>query len=135
MDEPLWVDEATVLEFHYDQLAEFGGLDGIRDAGLLTSALNRPRFVWAYTSPKPDLARLAASYAYGIAKNHPFFDGNKRTALILCHTFLRLNGHALVASQTEQVHVILKLAAGDMDESSLEAWLRLRIEKRDAAAT
>jgi death on curing protein len=124
MNEPQWVDEADVLDFHAEQLAEFGGLAGVRDAGLLTSALNRPRFVWAFTNPKPDLARLAASYAHGIAKNHPFFDGNKRAALILCHTFLLLNGATLIAPQLEQVQVILDLASGALDEEQLADWLR-----------
>lgn len=124
MDEPRWVEEADVLAFHTEQLAEFGGLAGVRDAGLLSSALNRPRFVWAFTSPKPDLARLAASYAHGIAKNHPFLDGNKRTALVLCHTFLLLNGVTLAAPQMEQVRVILDLASGALDENGLTTWLR-----------
>lgn len=124
MDEPQWVDEADVLDFHAEQLAEFGGMAGVRDAGLLSSALNRPRFVWAFTSPKPDLARLAASYALGIAKNHPFFDGNKRTALVLCHTFLILNGMTLVAPQPGQVRIIVELASGTLDEEGLAEWLR-----------
>jgi death-on-curing protein len=124
MDEPRWVDEADVLDFHAEQLAEFGGLAGVRDPGLLSSALNRPRFVWAFTTPKPDIAKLAASYAYGVAKNHPFFDGNKRTALIACHTFLLLNGLTLVAPQPERVRVILELASGELDEDGLAEWLR-----------
>jgi death-on-curing protein len=128
MDEPRWVPEAEVLVFHAEQLAEFGGLAGVRDVSLLSSALNRPQFTWSFTTPKPDLARLAASYAFGIAKNYPFFDGNKRTALVLCHTFLRLNSAKLVAPQLEQAQIILDLAAGTLDEDGLAGWLRSRIE-------
>jgi death-on-curing protein len=124
MTEPEWIEEPVVLALHLDQLNEFGGLAGIRDEGLLLSALARPKNVWAFSSPKPDLIRLAASYAFGIAKNHPFFDGNKRTSLIVCHTFLRVNGCRLVAAQAEQVSAILRLAAGEWEEPDLEAWLR-----------
>ena len=124
MSEPQWIEEPVVLALHLDQLKEFGGLAGIRDQGLLASALARPRNVWAFSSPKPDTVRLAASLAFGIAKNHPFFDGNKRTSLIACHTFLRANGFRLEASQSDQVEAILKLAAGEWDEAKLESWLR-----------
>jgi death on curing protein len=124
MVEPEWIDEVAVLALHRDQLSEFGGLAGVRDHGLLLSALARAQNVWAYTTPKPDAIRLAAAYAYGIAKNHPFIDGNKRTALIVCHLFLRRNGFALIAPQAEQVRMILDLASSSIGEDELEAWIR-----------
>src|SRR5687768_11696441 len=124
MTEPVWVDEVIVLRLHAEQLVAFGGVAGIRDYGLLSSALARPINVWAFTDPKPDVIRLAASYTFGLAKNHPFVDGNKRTALIVCHTFMRLNGFELVATQPEQVIAILDLAAGAIGENELEAWIR-----------
>ena len=125
MTEPRWIEEPVVLALHRDQLKAFGGLAGVRDYGLLLSALARAQNVWAYSSPKPDIVRLAASYAFGLAKNHPFLDGNKRTALIVCHTFLRDNGFELVATQPEQVRIILELAAGVIGEAEFEAWLRI----------
>jgi death-on-curing protein len=125
--EPVWLEEAAILELHGEQLVAFGGLAGIRDTGLLASALGRPRNLWAYTTPKPDVLRLAASYAFGLAKNHPFFDGNKRVSLIACHTFLRANGLRLEAPPAEQVQAILDLAAGSLDEAQLADWLRPRV--------
>lgn len=124
MVEPEWIDEVTVLALHREQLNEFGGLAGVRDHGLLLSALARAQHIWSYTTPKPDAIRLAAAYAHGIAKNHPFLDGNKRTALIVCHLFLRRNGFAIDAPQVEQVRVILDLAASAIDEDQLEFWIR-----------
>lgn len=124
MIEPEWIDEVTVLALHREQLNEFGGLAGVRDHGLLLSALARAQNVWACATPRPDAVRLAAAYASGIAKNHPFFDGNKRTALIVCHLFLRRNGFAIDAPQQDQVRAILELAAGIHGEEGLEAWLR-----------
>jgi death-on-curing protein len=129
MTEPEWLDEAIVLRLHAEQLSEFGGLAGIRDFGLLSSALARPKHVWHLSEPKPDIIRLAASYAFGIAKNHPFADGNKRSSLIACHLFLRQNGFQLVAPQSEQIQVILDLAAGSIGDEQLEAWLRGRVEQ------
>lgn len=125
--EPSWIEEPTVIALHGDQLKEFGGLAGIRDRGLLLSAVARPLNVWAYTTPKPDVIRLAASYAYGIAKNHPFFDGNKRTSLIACLTFLKLNGWQLTANQSDRVRIILALASGSIGEEELEVWLRTHV--------
>jgi death-on-curing protein len=133
MTEPEWLDEAIVLRLHAEQLSEFGGLAGIRDFGLLSSALARPKNVWHFSQPKPDIVRLAASYAFGIAKNHPFADGNKRSSLIACHLFLRQNGFDLVAPQADQIKIILDLAAGSVTEEQLEAWLREHVEQRDAA--
>jgi death on curing protein len=127
MNEPVWLDETVVRILHLDQLQEFGGLTGIRDEGLLLSALARAQNRWAYSSPKPDHVALAASYAFGIAKNHPFFDGNKRISLVACHAFLQQNGLALVAPQPEQVQIILSLASGTIGEDELEAWIRPRV--------
>lgn len=127
MTEPIWLELAAVRLIHHDQLDAFGGLDGVRDLGMLESALARPRHVWAYSSEAPDLARLAAAYAFGLTRNHPFVDGNKRTALVACHTFLRGNGWRLLALQSEQVQIFLRLASGDIDEDELSAWIRERI--------
>lgn len=127
MVEPQWLEEQAIRIIHSDQLAAHGGLDGVRDLGMLSSAIARARHVWAYSRPEPDVARLAAAYAFGISKNHPFIDGNKRTALVACHTFLRANCWQLVASQTEQVRIVLQLAAGVIDEEALAAWLRERL--------
>jgi death-on-curing protein len=124
MNEPDWIEEPVVLALHLDQLKAFGGLAGVRDRGLLLSALGRAQNAWAYSSPKPDIVRLAASYTYGLVKNHPFLDGNKRTSLIVCHTFLRMNGWELRATQAEKAQIILDVAAGASGESELEAWLR-----------
>jgi death-on-curing protein len=133
MDEPQWVEGAIVLQLHQEQLAEFGGMSGIRDADLLDSALCRARNVWAYSSPKPDVVRMAASYAFGLAKNHPFMDGNKRTALVVCLTFLRLNGFELTASQQERIQAVLSLASGAVNEAQFEAWLRSNVAPAPSA--
>ena len=96
--EPPWVRLDAVLAIHRRQLSEHGGLDGIRDQGMLESALGRPTNKYSYESPKPSLAQLAAAYAFGIARNHPFIDGNKRTAFVVCELFLRLNKQGIEAS-------------------------------------
>ena len=127
MNEPNWLDEKILKILHLEQLQQFGGLSGIRDEGLLLSGLARAQNRWAYSAPKPDVIALAASYAFGIAKNHPFFDGNKRMSLIACQMFLQQNGLTLVASQPAQVQIILSLAAGEIGETELEAWLRPRV--------
>jgi death-on-curing protein len=129
MTESEWVDEVVVLQLHAEQLREFGGLAGIRDFGLLSSALARPKHVWAFTNPKPDIIRMAASYTFGVAKNHPFVDGNKRASLIVCHMFLRQNGFTLAANQAEQIRAILDLAAGIIDEQELEAWIQAHAQR------
>ena len=108
MDDPIWIDERFALAVHSRQLAEHGGLDGVRDAGLLNSALARPRHLFAYTDPTPDVAALAAAYAFGIAKNHPFADGNKRTAAVVCEAFIEFNGHMLDAADVEIYPVFLR---------------------------
>lgn len=127
MNEPVWLDAKIVRILHLEQLQQFGGLAGVRDEGLLLSALARAQNRWAYSSPKPNFIALAASYAFGIARNHPFFDGNKRTSLIACQMFLEQNGLTLAAPQSEQVEIILKLASGMVGEEDLETWLGPRV--------
>jgi death-on-curing protein len=124
MGEPVWVRDDVVLAIHRRQLAEHGGGEGIRDPGLLDSALSRPKNLLAYSTEEPDLALLAASYAWGLARNHPFVDGNKRTAYVVCRTFLRLNGRDLDASQEEKYLSFLRLAEGRLTEQALAAWIR-----------
>ncbi|HEX7775557.1 MAG TPA: type II toxin-antitoxin system death-on-curing family toxin [Parvibaculum sp.] len=120
--EPVWVLKQAVLAFHIRQLAEHGGGEGVRDEGLLDSALARPENKFAYE--EPDLFMLAAAYAYGIATNHPFVDGNKRTAYVTALTFLRLNGFRVDASQTEKYETFIRLASGEIGEDDLAAWFR-----------
>ena len=118
-----WVSESVVLALHDEQLAEHGGAPGIRDNSLLLSALARPRNIAAYASP--DLADLAAAYAVGIARNHAFIDGNKRTAIVVAAgVFLPLNGYELTATNEEIVRVMLAVADGSLLEDQLAAWFR-----------
>jgi len=123
MSEPKWILDDVVVAIHRRQLAEHGGGDGIRDQGLLASALEKPKNLYQYSEPKPDLAAMAASYAYGLCKNHPFVDGNKRTAFVICHMFLKLNGKAISAPQAEKYQIFMDLAAGDMSEEALTNWI------------
>jgi death-on-curing protein len=121
MSEPEWLDLRIVLDFHAEQLALFGGADGIRDLGLLESALGRPQNKFAYG--ETDLAALAAAYGFGIARNHPFVDGNKRTALASMIVFLNLNELALAAPQEAATAIVLSLAAGEITEDILARWI------------
>jgi len=123
----VWLLEEAVIAIHYRQISEHGGGEGLRDAGLLSSALARPKNLLAYAKTRPDLAALAASYAYGIARDHPFVDGNKRTALVAARTFLLLNGVNLEASQDEKYLTFLGLAQGSITEEQLANWIRKRI--------
>lgn len=122
-----WLRTDAVLAMHRRQIAEHGGGDGVRDMGLLESALSRPKNIEAY-EPEADIARLAAAYAFGIAKNHPFVDGNKRTALVACRTFLILNGYQLNAEPADKYLTFLSLAEGTLSEDELAAWLRHRVK-------
>ena len=115
MSTPIWVEKGVTLAIHKRQLAEHGGSNGIRDEGLLESALTRPVNLHAYGNPPPTLAELAASYAFGIARNHPFVDGNKRVAYVVCHLFLRLNGKRLVAINAEKYRMFFSLAQGNTE--------------------
>ena len=119
---PVWIEKRVVLAYHDMQLAEHGGATGVRDEGLLESALARPQNIAAYTDDVPTLYRLAAAYAFGIARNHPFVDGNKRTALVVAIAFLERNGVAFAASQQEAYLTFYDLAAGKLTEEELTAW-------------
>ncbi len=118
-----WVRLETALALHKRQIAEHGGSDGVRDEGLLSSALARPQNLLAYTDDA-DIAALAAAYAFGIAKNHPFIDGNKRTALVVMRTFLSVNGYDLRATQEDKYITFLSLADGSLGEDELVHWVR-----------
>ena len=123
MKEPDWILQDTVVAVHQMLLAEHGGLPGIRDETLLNSALARPQQRFAYTS-NVSIFELAASYSYGLAKNHPFVDGNKRVALTIAAVFLELNNYTLDASEAETVIIFEKLAAGNLDENGLTTWFQ-----------
>jgi death on curing protein len=121
MDEPIWIDKPEVLVAHSRQLAEHGGSDGLRDETLLESALSKPRNVFAYAS-SVTLPQLAASYAFGLARNHACIDGNKRTALVVSEGFLRLNGLKIVSTPEEKYFTFLHLADGSLSEDELAIW-------------
>ena len=123
MDDPIWINEELATAIHSRQLAEHGGADGVRDQGLLESALARPRQLFAYSDPTPDIPALGAAYAFAIAKNHAFLDGNKRTAYVVCRTFLILNGWDMTATRENRYAAFLALASGDWDEATFTAWL------------
>jgi death-on-curing protein len=129
MREPLWVKKETVFLLHESQLAEHGGGSGVRDEGLLDSALGKPQNLFAYGGGAVDLAALAASYAYGIARNYPFVDGNKRTALVVSFLFLRKNGYRVASPELENYKTFLALAAGEVSEEDLAAWFRGNIKE------
>jgi death-on-curing protein len=123
MREPVWIREIEVLAFHAQQIALFGGLDGVRDRGLLDSALARPKNLFAYADRILTMADLAAAYAMGISSNHPFVDGNKRTAMQVAFVFLEFNGFPVIAKEEEACIIFLSLAAGEMTEEELALWL------------
>lgn len=127
MSEPFWILRETVEILHEETIAHEGGAPGIRDEGLLESALARPRNAWNYGVT--DMHALAASYAFGLAKNHAFVDGNKRAAFLVAAVFLELNGHQLIASEVDAVLAFLAIASGDLDETTLADWLRDNTEK------
>jgi death on curing protein len=125
-----WIRESSVLAIHEEQIAEHGGLGGVRDLPLLQSALARPQNLAAYGSP--DVADLAASYAVGVARNHAFLDGNKRTAWVVAETFLLKNGYELIARDEDGVTSMLTVADGTMQEQEFAIWLRTYIRPLDA---
>ena len=127
--EPRWVPRLVVESVHLDQIREHGGLIGIRDENAFESALGRPKQRWNY-EPESDLARLAAAYAFGLARNHPFRDGNKRIAFLVAVIFLGLNGLDFVAPEDEVVEKMLALASGELDEEQVARWFRDRTEPR-----
>lgn len=132
MKEIIWLLEETVRAIHSRQIAEHGGIPGLRDEGLLLSALARPQNLVAYGNPQPDLPALAAAYAFGIARNHPFIDGNKRTALVAARTFLLVNGADLDASQEDKYLIFLRLAEGALSEDELTEWIRRGLKAIDS---
>lgn len=123
----VWIEKPLALAIHDRQLAEHGGNPGVRDEGLLDSALARPQQLHAYGDPPPDLADLAASLAFGLARNHPFIDGNKRTAAVACEVFIVLNGATLQADDLALYPVYVSLAEGSLPEAEFAAWLRRHI--------
>jgi death on curing protein len=125
--EPVWILDVVVRAIHQRQIAEHGGLSGLRDEGLLASALAKPRNLYNYANPKPSIAEIAATYAYGLARNHAFLDGNKRTAYVTCLLFLKLNNCTLTAPDTEKYITFMKLADGSLDEAELAAWIAAHI--------
>jgi death on curing protein len=127
MIEPQWIRLDVTLAIHSAQLAEHGGLDGLRDRNGLESALASPKNLFAYGNPNPDIAALAAQYAFAIACNQVFLDGNKRTSLVVCRTFLLLNGYNLVASNEEKYQAIMKLAERQIDVQQMAEWIRAHI--------
>ena len=123
----IWIERPLAIAIHERQLAEHGGGSGVRDDGLLDSALGRPQQLQAYGDPPPDLADLAASLAFGLARNHPFVDGNKRTAAVACETFIMLNGAALKADDLELYPRYVALAEGSLPQAEFASWLRQHI--------
>jgi death on curing protein len=120
--ELVWIRTIEALAFHRQQIAVFGGSDGVRDPGLLESALGRPRNLFAYSENAVSMAELAAACAFGISGNHPFIDGNKRTAMQVSFVFLEFNGFPVTASQEEACLTFLRLAAGEITEAELALW-------------
>ena len=125
MKEPIWIREFEALALHAQQIQLFGGSDGVRDPALLSSALARPRNRFTYAAPPATMPELAASYAFGLSSNHPFVDGNKRTAMHVSFVFLEFNGVAVTASQEEAYRTFMHLAAGEMTEQELAAWFSI----------
>ena len=126
----VWLSAAVLRAVHEEQLAAHGGLSGVRDEGMFLSAINRAENMAQYGTP--DYAELAAAYGVGLAKNHPFLDGNKRTAFVAVDLFLRLNGYLLMADDAACILTMLAVASGDIAEVEFAAWLRLNTAKRDA---
>lgn len=126
MDEPKWITKAVVLAAHDEQLAEHGGQEGLRDEGLLESAIARPENKYSYG--ETNIFELAAAYAFGLAKNHPFLDGNKRVSLVVSVGFFLLNGFRVTAEEAAKLPIWLSLAEGKLDESELAAWFRTHSE-------
>ncbi|MDQ3618305.1 MAG: type II toxin-antitoxin system death-on-curing family toxin [Pseudomonadota bacterium] len=129
----VWIEKRFAIAIHERQLAEHGGSVGVRDETLLDSALARPQQLHAYGDPPPDLADLAASLAFGLARNHPFIDGNKRTAAVACETFIVLNGGLVQADDLALYPVYIALAEGSLPEPDFAAWLRRHIQLNPAA--
>ena len=129
MTEPIWINLRVIEAVHDRQINVHGGLPGLRDEGLLSSALSRPENFFHYSEPKPDVAELAAAYGFELAKNHPFNDANKRTALIAMRLFLKLNGCDLVASPEDKYKTIIRVAASDISKDELAHWIRNNLKE------
>lgn len=129
MPDPRWITKEMALAIHSRQMAEHGGQDGIREESLLESALARPPMNINNGDPPPDLCELVVSYAHGLAKKHPFLDGNKRTAFVVYRLFLKWNGLEITASREDRYFQMLALAAGEHTEESFAAWLRTVTEQ------
>jgi len=124
MKEPTWISLRLIESIHQRQLAEHGGLEGVRDQAMLESAAERPRQKFAYRDASTDIPELAAAYAFGLSRNHPFIDGNKRTAAVICELFLELNNFQLLSSDVDLYPFFLALASGELKENQLVDWLR-----------
>jgi death-on-curing protein len=131
MAEPIWISENLALAIHERQLARHGGMAGVRDRGLLQSALARPKHILAYSPASSGLAELSAAYGFGIAKNHPFIDGNKRTAAVVVELFLELNGASLIADDKSMYQAIMEVADGSLTEEHFAQWIRRHIKQGD----
>ncbi|HVZ28107.1 MAG TPA: type II toxin-antitoxin system death-on-curing family toxin [Rhizomicrobium sp.] len=129
MSEPLWVEKDALLLLHGKSIARFGGIEGIRGDGLLDSALARPRNAFHYDGLQ-DIAGLAASYAFGLTRDHPFADGNKRAAFMAAGLFLGINGWELHADPADAIRAVMALARGEIGEGEFSAWLRLHVRRR-----
>ena len=129
--EPIWFTDRFILPLHARLIREFGGLEGLRDVNLLESALRRPIDKWNYQKPEPDLSELAAAYIWGIVRNHPFVDGNKRTGDVVLRSFLMMNGWDLSATQVEKYEVTYGIAAGTYSEIEVSEWIRFFMVKSD----
>jgi len=128
MSKPIWISLQLTLAIHRRQLAEHGGIDGVRDEGLLSSALARSKHLLTYSKEQPELARLAAAYGFGITRNHPFLDGNKRTAAVVCETFIDLNRYQLMADDKSMYLAFLQLAEGTLSEEDLADWIHSHLQ-------
>ena len=128
MTKLFWLTVEDIIAIHSEQIATHGGQDGLRDRGLLKSAVRKPLNLCHYSDASPDIAELAASYAFGIVRNHPFFDGNKRAALIACRSFLKLNGFDLIATPVEKYDKTMRLAEGMLSEREFADWLLEKTE-------
>jgi len=129
MTKPIWINLRVIKAFHDRQINEHGGLPGLRDEELLLSALSRPENAYHYSNPKLDISELAAAYGFGVAKNYPFNDANKRTALIAMRLFLKLNGYDLATSPEDKYKTIIRVAASAISEGEFAQWIRENLEK------
>ena len=129
MTQPIWINLRVIKASRDRQINEHGGLPGLRDQGLLLSALSRPENAFHYSDPKPDVTELAAAYGFELAKNHPFNDANKRTAFIAMRLFISLNGYDLVASPEDKYKTIIRVAASNISEDELEKWIRKNLKE------